>query len=152
MAQYHITTTARRTLIAVALALMMHLAAIAQTGLSVNEVFTRYGHAKGCKMVSMRNATLKGYKLNIYKSLVYKHLADDVAPYLQADRKRARKIREVVEDGLVTGGYYMMQPTAEGLNRYILFSNGAGQRGTVIYIEGRLSPDDIMTLCYSRRK
>ena len=120
---------------AVALALMMHLAAIAQTGLSVNEVFT-----------------LKGYKLNIYKSLVYKHLADDVAPYLQADRKRARKIREVVEDGLVTGGYYMMQPTAEGLNRYILFSNGAGQRGTVIYIEGRLSPDDIMTLCYSRRK
>lgn len=137
---------------AVALALMMHLAAIAQTGLSVNEVFTRYGHAKGCKMVSMRNATLKGYKLNIYKSLVYKHLADDVAPYLQADRKRARKIREVVEDGLVTGGYYMMQPTAEGLNRYILFSNGTEQRGTVIYIEGRLSPDDIMTLCYSRRK
>lgn len=58
----------------------------------------------------------------------------------------------MVEDGLVTGGYYMMQPTAEGLNRYILFSNGAGQRGTVIYIEGRLSPDDIMTLCYSRRK
>ena len=40
MAQYHITTTARRTLMAVALALMMHLAAIAQTGLSVNEVFT----------------------------------------------------------------------------------------------------------------
>lgn len=104
------------------------------------------------RLWDMRNATLKGYKLNIYKSLVYKHLADDVAPYLQADRKRAKKIREVVEDGLVTGGYYMMQPTTEGLNRYILFSNGAGQRGTVIYIEGRLSPDDIMTLCYSRRK
>ena len=131
---------------AVALALMMHLAAIAQTGLSVNEVFTRYGHAKGCKMVSMRNATLKGYKLNIYKSLVYKHLADDVAPYLQADRKRARKIREVVEDGLVTGGYYMMQPTAEGLNRYILFSNGAGQTRTVNNREGLLTREERMNL------
>ena len=134
---------------AVALALMMHLAAIAQTGLSVNEVFTRYGHAKGCKMVSMRNATLKGYKLNIYKSLVYKHLADDVAPYLQADRKRARKIREVVENGQIVSGYYIMPPKSKGINRYILFSKVKPNRGTVIYIEGELSPDDIMKLCYA---
>ncbi len=151
MKQYHISATPQRFFVVAVLAFVLHLTAMAQTGLCINDVFTRFGKEKGCKMVTMHNTTLKGYQINVYKSLMFKHLADNVAPYLKADRKRARKIREIVEDGHITGGYYMMQPTADGQNRYILFSNGQGQCGTVIYIEGRLSPDDIMTLCYSKR-
>lgn len=72
-------------------------------------------------------------------------------PYLREDRKRAKKIREVVEDGRITSGYYMMPPRTNGMNRYILFSNKEGGGGAVIYMEGRLSPDDIMEICYEGR-
>lgn len=34
--------------------------------------------------------------------------------------------------------------------RYILFSYVDSRKGTVIYIEGKLSPDDILKLCYSK--
>ena len=71
--------------------------------------------------------------------------------YLKSDRKAAKKIREVVENGKMVSGYYMMTPLSNGNNRFILFSNPSKSKGTVIYIEGDLSPEDIMQLCYSRR-
>ena len=89
--------------------------------------------------------------VKIYKSLVYKNHATEIAHYLKSDRKAAKKIREVVENGKMVSGYYMMAPLSNGNNRFILFSNPSKSKGTVIYIEGDLSPEDIMQLCYSRR-
>lgn len=131
------------------MALAFALGASAQQGLAVDNVFRRFGHAKGCKMVEMHDAELKGYKLQVYKSLTYKNLQPDIDPYLKADRKNAKKIREVVQSGRIVSGYYMMSPLGGGVNRYVLFSNPRGNSGAVIYIEGRLTPDDIMKLCYS---
>lgn len=141
----------RRLVLGLLLILTISITAQAQEGLNVEKVFQRFGHAKGCKMVEMKNASLKGYQLRVYKSLVYKNLASAISPYLKADRKGAKKIREVVENGKMVSGYYMMAPLAKGINRYILFSNPNANKGTVIYIEGDLSPDDIMKLCYSRK-
>ena len=101
-------------------------------------------------MVVMKNTELRGYKLHTYKSLVYKNLYSAIEPYLAADKKSAKKVREVVEEGRIVSGYYMMAPLRGGIKRYILFSNVGGHKGTVIYIEGTLSPDDIMKLCYSK--
>lgn len=131
--------------IALILLMLMAVCAVtmAQSGLEVERVFTQYGHAKGCKMVEMHDATLRGYKLHVYKSLTYKNYGSQIAELLKADRRRAKKIREVVEDGQVKGGYYMMAP-AGGLNRYVLFNHTGVSRGAVIYIEGKLSPDDIL--------
>lgn len=141
----------RRLAMALFLAIAISTSASAQEGLNVENVFQRFGHSKGCKMVEMRNASLKGYQLKVYKSLTYKNLASAISPYLKADRKAAKKIREVVENGKMVSGYYMMAPLSKGINRYILFSNPSANKGAVIYIEGALSPDDIMKLCYSRR-
>lgn len=140
----------KRMVFSIVLFFVSMLSAMAQEGLNVDKVFLRYGKAKGCKMVVMRNTELKGYKLRTYKSLVYKKLHSAIQPYLAADKKKARKIREVIEEGQLVSGYYMMPPLAGGINRYILFSNVGGSKGTVIYIEGTLSPDDIMKLCYSK--
>ena len=71
-------------------------------------------------------------------------------PYLDADRKNAKKVREVIDGGELVSGYYMMKPLPGGYNRYILFSYVDSRKGTVIYIEGKLSPDDILKLCYSK--
>lgn len=138
-----------RILLIATLALTAAAPATAQEGLNVNNVFLRFGHAKGCKMVEMHNAKLKGYNLKVYKSLTYKNIGASIEPYLKADRKNAKKIREVVENGQIVSGYYMMPPKGNGINRYILFSKVKPNRGTVIYIEGALSPDDIMKLCYT---
>lgn len=142
-------TNIRRMAITAVLLTVAFVAASAQEGLNVDNVFKRFGHSKGCKMVEMHDARLRGYELDVYKSITYKNLASSIEPYLNADRKRAKKIREVVENGRVVSGYYMMPQEKKGVNRYILFSRAHAPRGTVIYIEGELSPDDILKLCYS---
>ncbi|NPD92904.1 hypothetical protein HPS56_11250 [Prevotella sp. PMUR] len=121
----------------------------AQEDLNINRIFERYGHEKGCKLVVMHNTRLKKYRLDVYKALVYKKRKIDTDTYLNADRKNAIKIREVVDNGKTVSGYYMMKPKEEGKNRYILFSKVYEHEGAVIYIEGPISPDDIMKLCYS---
>ncbi len=123
----------------------------AQEGLQVDKIFQRFGHAKGCKMVEMNRVRLRGYQLHVYKSLTYKKIGASVDYYLAEERKKAKKIREVVEDGRIVSGYYMMPPLSKAVNRYVLFSKAGDANGTVIYIEGDLSPDDIMKLCYSKR-
>ena len=141
----------KRFFIGLLLIVVASISANAQEGLYVKSIFQRFGLAKGCKMVTMKNTQLKGYRLKIYKSLVYKNHATEIVHYLKSDRKAAKKIREVVENGKMVSGYYMMAPLNNGDNRFILFSNPSESKGTVIYIEGNLSPEDIMQLCYSRR-
>lgn len=140
----------KRIMVTLAIMVACTITAAAQEGLNVYRVFQRFGKSKGCKMVVMKNTELRGYKLHTYKSLVYKNLYSAIEPYLAADKKSAKKVREVVEEGRIVSGYYMMAPLRGGINRYILFSNVGGHKGTVIYIEGTLSPDDIMKLCYSK--
>lgn len=140
----------KRIMVTLAIMVACTMTAAAQEGLNVDKVFQRFGKSKGCKMVMMKNTELRGYKLQTYKSLVYKNLYSAIEPYLAADKKSAKKVREVVEEGRIVSGYYMMAPLRGGINRYILFSNVGGHKGTVIYIEGTLSPDDIMKLCYSK--
>ena len=124
----------------------------AQEGLAVNNIFQQYGHSKGCKMVVMKNTKLRGYHLDVYKSLTYNHkYAANINSMLKTDRHAAKKVREVVDNGRIASGYYMMQPLPSGKNRYVLFSNNDDSKGAVIYIEGDLSPEDIMTICYTRR-
>lgn len=140
----------KRIMVTLAIMVACTMTAAAQEGLNVDKVFQRFGKSKGCKMVVMKNTELRGYKLQTYKSLVYKNLYSAIEPYLAADKKSAKKVREVVEEGRIVSGYYMMAPLRGGINRCILFSNVGGHKGTVIYIEGTLSPDDIMKLCYSK--
>ena len=124
----------------------------AQEGLAVNNIFQQYGHSKGCKMVVMKNTKLRGFHLIIYKSLTYPDkYAADIKTHLNTDRRAAKKIREVIDNGSIASGYYMRPPHANGINRYVLFSHTSKGKGAVIYIEGDLSPEDIMTICYTKR-
>jgi len=124
----------------------------AQDDLQVSNIFQLYGHDKGCKMVELHHGTFKGFQLDVYKSLIYKKNGNNVENYLRQDKKNAKKVREIVEDGQVTSGYYLMKPIKSGINRYILFKKGDNQSGTVVYIEGSLSPEQLMDLCTIKRK
>jgi hypothetical protein len=119
----------------------------AQDDLQVGRVFSLYGHLKGCKMVEMHHCSFRGQELDVYKSLIYRKYGSAIKNYLMSDRKSARKVREIVEDGVIKSGYYMMRPTRPGINRYILFRNGSGESGTVVYMEGTLTPEELMKMC-----
>lgn len=126
--------------------------ALAQQGLKVADIFSRFGRERGCKMVEMHDTQLRGYELKTYQSLTYRTYGEEIAPLLEEDRRKAKKIREVVSDGRVSSGYYILPPTADGQNRYILYTQKQDKSGAVIYIEGALQPDDILKLCYQRKK
>lgn len=122
----------------------------AQRGLQVEQVFQRFSHEKCCSMVALHHPRIRGYQLEVYKALTYSCMASSIEAYLKKDRQQAKKIKEVIQGGKVTCGYYMMQPIKGKINRYILFAKGKNNGGTVIYIEGCLLPDDVMKLCYKK--
>lgn len=127
------------------LLLLFPMHALAQTGLAVKGIFDTYGHSKGCKMVEMTHTRLEGYKLDVYKSISFKHSVSAIRQRLLADRKKAKKIQEVIEDGEVASGYYMMSQLSNGANRYVLF-HFEEKSGVIVYIEGKLKPQDILRI------
>lgn len=146
-------TEMKKILTTLLLTMAYILTAGAQTTFGVEKAFAVYGHSKGCKMVEMHDMQMKGYKLKTYKSLMYSSkYSTEIEAMLAEDRNQAKKIREVVEDGIVTSGYYQMDALRTGINRYILFSKNIKGGGTLIYVEGRLKPEDVMVLCYDKNK
>lgn len=57
---------------------------------------------------------------------------------LEADKKKAKKVKEVVEGGQIQSGYYQLPQIKEDVNRFILFKTSKKGGATLIYIEGEL--------------
>ena len=122
----------------------------AQNGLHINDVFSKYGHSKGCTMVEMNDIDIKGHRIDVFKTLTYKRYAEEIGDFVDADRKQAKKIREVIHEGKVQSGCLMMPPTRKGHNRFIIFTNPINETGAIIYIEGKVTVDDVMKICYKK--
>ena len=137
-------------LLIIATILFISSNANAQNGLHINDVFSKYGHSKGCTMVEMNDIDIRGHRINVFKTLTYKRYAEEIADFVEADRKQAKKIREVIHDGKVQSGCLMMPPTRKGHNRFIIFTNPINGTGAIIYIEGKVTVDDVMKICYKK--
>lgn len=128
--------------------------ASAQEGLQITSVFQKYGKQKGATLVELSNEVLETYEMKLYKSLSLKE-AESALPYiydcLEADKKKARKVKEVVENGRIQSGYYQLPQLKEGINRFILFKTGKKESVTLIYIEGELDADDMVTLLFMKK-
>lgn len=137
-------------LLIIATILFISSNANAQNGLHINVVFSKYGHSKGCTMVEMNDIDIKGHRIDVFKTLTYKRYAEEIGDFVEADRKQAKKIREVIHDGKVQSGCLMMPPTRKGHNRFIIFTNPINGTGAIIYIEGKVTVDDVMKICYKK--
>ena len=137
-------------LLIIATLLLISGNANAQNGLHINDVFSKYGHSKWCTMVEMNDIDIRGHRINVFKTLTYKRYAEEIAGIVEADRKQAKKIREVIHDGKVQSGCLMMPPTRKGHNRFIIFTNPINGTGAIIYIEGKVTVDDVMKICYKK--
>lgn len=98
----------RTTLIAL---LLTFAHAAAQQGLQIATVFQKYGKQKGVTMVELSNEMLETYQMTLYKSLVFKDASDalpTILRCLEADKKKAKKVKEVVSNGQIKSGYYQL--------------------------------------------
>ena len=135
----------RTTLIALLLTFAAHAAA--QQGLQIATVFQKYGKQKGVTMVELSNEMLETYQMTLYKSLVFKDASDALA-----DKKKAKKVKEVVSNGQIKSGYYQLPQLKEDVNRFILFKTGKKDSATLIYIEGELDADDLITMLFMKKE
>ena len=95
----------------------------------------------------------KEWDINHYQSLklakVEKALPD-IYRCLETDKQHAKKIKEVVSNGQIQSGYYQLPPLKGNINRFILFRIGKKGDATLIYIEGEIDSDDLVTLMFSK--
>ena len=123
----------------------------AQQGLQIASVFQKYGKQKGVTMVELSNEMLETYQMTLYKSLVFKDVEEalpTILNCLDADKKKAK---EVVAGGQIQSGYYQLPQLKEDVNRFILFKTGKKGSATLIYIEGELDADDLVTMLFMKK-
>ena len=126
----------------------------AQQGLQIASVFQKYGKQKGVTMVELSNEMLETYQMTLYKSLVFKDVEEalpTILNCLDADKKKAKKVKEVVAGGQIQSGYYQLPQLKEHVNRFILFKTGKKGSATLIYIEGELDADDLVTMLFMKK-
>ena len=126
----------------------------AQQGLQIASVFQKYGKQKGVTMVELSNEMLETYQMTLYKSLVFKDVEEalpDILNCLEADKRKARKVKEVVAGGQIQSGYYQLPQLKEDVNRFIIFKTGKKGSATLIYIEGELDADDLVTMLFMKK-
>src|SRR5574344_712977 len=124
-------------------------AAETQRDLKIQDVFTRYGKKKNVTMVELSKEMLETYGMTLYKSIVIKNDPEALRftrQCLKADQNGARKIKEITDDGGVVSAYYQMPGKEKDINRFVLFKVNAKQVITLVYIEGELDSDDLITL------
>lgn len=125
----------------------------AQKGLQIATVFQKYGNAKGATYVELSKMLSKSWNITHYQSLKLakaEKALPDIYRCLENDREQAKKIKEVVLDGYIQSGYYQLPPVKDKTNRFILFRLGKKGEATLIYIEGEIDSDDLVTLIFSK--
>lgn len=126
----------------------------AQKDLRIQEVFQRYGKKKNVTMVELSNEMLETFSMTFYKSITIKEdpkALGFVRQCLESDQQGARKIKEVVDDGGLVSAYYQLPGTKEDLNRFILFKLSSKGVITLVYLEGELDSDDLITILFTRK-
>lgn len=127
----------------------------AQSDLEINKVFEQYGKKKGSVLVEMSREMLKDYNFTYYKSIVTtnnKEVADFTRRCLTVDEKGAKKVKQVVSNGVVTS-IYLQLPPKDNYYRLILFTETTSpeQKMTLIYIESEIDSEEILNFILKRK-
>lgn len=128
---------------------------LAQQGLQIAGIFQKYGKQKGVTMVELSNELVDIYEMKLYKSISFKNVENalpNILSCLEEDKKKAKKVKEVISGGEIQSGYYQLPQIKEDINRFILFKTGKNGSATLIYLEGKLDADDLVTLLFMKKE
>ncbi|MDR0538522.1 MAG: hypothetical protein LBH04_10870 [Tannerellaceae bacterium] len=125
-----------------------------QKELKIHDVFRQYWKKKNVTMVELSREMLDTYSLAHYRSITIKGYPEAltlVRRCLAADQEGAKKIKEVTDGGEVVSAYYQLPGETADVNRFILFKVGAHGEITLVYIEGAIDGDDLITILFTKQ-
>ncbi|HLP05023.1 MAG TPA: DUF6108 family protein [Paludibacter sp.] len=127
----------------------------AQSDLQISKVFEQYGEQKGVVMVELSDEMPDGYDFNLFKSITIKNnpaAADFIRKCLSKDEVGAKKVKQVVANGVPTS-IYLQLPRRGELYRLILFNETSkpGHKITLIYIESKNDSEDVLRLILKKK-
>jgi len=127
----------------------------AQNDLQINRVFELYGNKQGAVMVELTDEMLEGYDFSLFKSITIQNnlpAADFIRKCLQKDQIGAKKVKQVVANGIITS-VYLQLPRKGKLFRLILFNESIkpSQKITLIYIESKNDSEEVLKLILKKK-
>ena len=127
----------------------------AQNDLQIGRVFELYGDKKGSVMVELTDEMLEGYDFSLFKSITINNnpqAADYIRKCLTKDETGAKKVKQVVTNGIPTS-IYLQLPRKGQLFRLILFNETFKpvQKITLIYIESKNDSEDVLKLILKKK-
>ena len=129
-------------------------AAITQEDLKIKDIFRIYGKNKNVTMVELSKEMPDTYDITFYKSITIKNDPDAltfIRKCLEKDQEGAHKIKEVMSDGGLISAYYQVPGKNNDVNRFILFKVNEKGVITLIYLEGELDSDDLITILFTKK-
>jgi len=125
---------------------------VKQDDLKIKDVFQLYGKNKHVLMVELSKEMLDLYDITFYKSITIKNdpgALTFIRNCLKHDQEKARKIKEITQNGEIVSAFYQLLEESGRLNRFILFNVNQNSEITLIYIEGELDSDDLITILFT---
>jgi hypothetical protein len=128
----------------------------AQSDLFISKVFDTYGKKEGVVMVDLSGEVLEEYRFSLFKSITIKNDPDAASftrKCLARDEKDAKKIKQVISNGIPTS-IYLQLPRIGSKNRLILFNETIRpeHKVTLIYIESKDDSDKILKLLLKKKQ
>jgi len=127
----------------------------AQTGLAIKKVFDTYGKSKDAVMVEMSLDVLQGYDFSLFKSITItgnEEATELARECLAIDEKDARKVKQVVANGIPTSVYLQLPPRGK-YYRLILYNLNRQPelKLTLIYIETEKDSEEVLRLILKKK-
>jgi len=116
---------------------------------AILSIFKKYGKDYGVTMLEASRELMKEYKIKTFKSIIFDNGAKalpEIRKAINTDKEGALHIKESTKDGLLMSGYYQLLSEKTNLNRYLIFKVGKENKTTLIYVEGELTPDELVEL------
>lgn len=121
----------------------------AQSQPAVTSIFDKYGSSKGVTLLEISEELMKDYQIKHFKSIIFENGTNalpEIRKAIEKDKVGAKRIKESIQDGLLMSGYYRLKTEEANMNRYLIFKVGKNNKITLIYIEGKLTPEQLVEL------
>ena len=121
----------------------------AQNQLEIFSIFDKYGNKQGVTRLEASAAVMKDYEITQFKSIIFDDgtsALPEIRKCIEKDKQGAAKIKEEIKDGKVVNGYYRLKNLQPQINRYLIFKVGAQNKVTLLYIEGKITPEGLVEL------
>ena len=138
-----------KLLVIIFLALSTFCLSISAQAQAVLSIFKKYGNDNGVTMLEASRELMKVYNIKTFKSIIFDDASlvlHEIRRAIKTDKVGALHIKESTKDGLLTSGYYQLPAGKANLNRYLIFKVGTANKTTLIYVEGELSPEELVEL------